>query len=651
MLGGPGGPGGNDPGFLSKALDVIMTPFVASSVLMSGTLLKITSMLKNKTPPLADVTPTGVNPDDAKRAAQAEADKARVKAAELEAETKRKAEEARKKAEIDRINAEEKLKAKNAKINEAADKRLFKLNDEAKKAQQALAAANKARIALELKLEAEKAAKLKAMNDADAKKMLKKAEEAAVKAAKVAAAAAKAKELAELKRIAELAEAKKVADALEAKRLADLTEAKRLADLKDAARMADAKEAIRVADAAVETTQAVSKVAPIVEAGVDASKGLVATGEAAGDAATTTSKLSKIKDAIPPSALKALKVTKTVGGKLLLPAEFAYEMGSNYAEGQGALEASVNGIGDMIKGIGWVIGGALDYGVEGAGWVAEKATGKENDWSLLKDTDEVAEGEFGLMNWFAGETNLFNHENISDKKSSIGQSEEKAKKLMKEAENKYDAVDVGWGEAQIEDLEKLADLSIEHLDALLFTQSWKKKDEEIIKKILMSKQQGIDVEKHGFDDWKPFNEKLIFNEEITKQYDAQQLKIKEDKAEEKRLKRVERQDKIYDYASMLGWGDDTMGEEDQGRASSDFVIQGLINQAIPYQQGSQASDLNQLTSNAVLTGQSGNAVYVDNTTNNNTTNQGDHIVTSTTAHAPNLPAGNNGSIMSNRFSP
>jgi hypothetical protein len=343
--------------------------------------------------------------------------------------------------------------------------------------------------------------------------------------------------------------------------------------------------------------------------------------------------------------MKWLKVGKTVGGKVLLPAEFAYEMGSNSAEGQGIVEASVNGVSDMVKGLGWVVMGALDYVAEGTSW----ATGGRLGGDLVKDTDE--EGGV-LMKWLSSESNYFDHENVSDKKSMIGTSRKRGEELQDEAENKYGAVDVGWGKGQIEDEEELSKLSVEHLDALLFNSSWKKKDEDLIKKIMMSKQQGKEIDTSTFNDGIPFNQKLKFDEEFEKEYNAIQLKLKEEKEKAKKDKRAELKAKdkrgqkrnvLYTQGEDSGM-DDTMGEDDAGRASSDFVIQGQLNQAIQYQHGSQAEDIPQLASNAVLTGQAGSAVYVDSSTHSSTTNQGDHIVASSTAHAPNLPFGNGGSL-------
>jgi len=69
-------------------------------------------------------------------------------------------------------------------------------------------------------------------------------------------------------------------------------------------------------------------------------------------------------------------------------------------------------------------------------------------------------------------------------------------------------------------------------------------------------------------------------------------------------------------------------------------------QTILKQHGDDMSDFNQLTSTASLTGgQDSGTAYVDSSTVTNITNQGDMYAGNTTAHAPNLPHGNGGSVV------
>ena len=78
------------------------------------------------------------------------------------------------------------------------------------------------------------------------------------------------------------------------------------------------------------------------------------------------------------------------------------------------------------------------------------------------------------------QANLKKAKNI---KSSII-SMEQAETLADEAENKFGAVDIGWGDGDIEDIDKLNALSAEHLEALLLTESWSAKDQSIIEQAL-----------------------------------------------------------------------------------------------------------------------------------------------------------------------
>jgi hypothetical protein len=81
------------------------------------------------------------------------------------------------------------------------------------------------------------------------------------------------------------------------------------------------------------------------------------------------------------------------------------------------------------------------------------------------------------------QANLKKAKNI---KSSII-SMEQAETLADEAENKFGAVDIGWGDGDIEDIDKLNALSAEHLEALLLTESWSAKDQSIIEQALENK--------------------------------------------------------------------------------------------------------------------------------------------------------------------
>jgi hypothetical protein len=81
------------------------------------------------------------------------------------------------------------------------------------------------------------------------------------------------------------------------------------------------------------------------------------------------------------------------------------------------------------------------------------------------------------------QANLKKAKNINSNITSM----EQAETLADEAENKFGAVDIGWGDGDIEDIDKLNALSAEHLEALLLTESWSAKDQSIIEQALENK--------------------------------------------------------------------------------------------------------------------------------------------------------------------
>ena len=76
------------------------------------------------------------------------------------------------------------------------------------------------------------------------------------------------------------------------------------------------------------------------------------------------------------------------------------------------------------------------------------------------------------------------------------------KALTYEAENKTGAVDVGFGQGQIEDLEELTNLNPETLKALLDVHVWKDKDQKMIEAIMNAKLKGEKVEYDDRGFWK-----------------------------------------------------------------------------------------------------------------------------------------------------
>jgi len=175
------------------------------------------------------------------------------------------------------------------------------------------------------------------------------------------------------------------------------------------------------------------------------------------------------------------------------------------------------------------------------------------------------------------ESNIFGttdvREKVIAKYGDDVKAREEGEKLWDEAENKYDAVDIGSGLGQIEDEEKLAGLSIEHLEALLTHQNWKKKDEDLITKILMAKQHNLNqfnplddealIDTSTFNDWIPLNQELKFDsgfeETYQKWYADNEAKEKIEKDEKNKVRKEERKEiwesivaHPYSSNSMLG---------------------------------------------------------------------------------------------------
>jgi hypothetical protein len=452
---------------------------------------------------------------------------------------------------------------------------------------------------------------------------------------------------------------------------------------------------------------------------------------------------------------------------VVLTAETAWSAGTDYTqEGKPMSAAIVDGVVNTAKDTAWFALKTLDWGSQFTHWASGGVLGNED---LIDD-------ESPMMKELGERSNLFDIDNVQDKVSAKYGDDVEARELGEkrwdEAENKYDAVDIGSGFGQIENEKKLAELSIEHLEALLTHQNWKKKDEDLITKILMAKQQNSEIDTATFDDWIPFNQELKFDSDFEETYQKWYAdKEAENKIEEEALKEKRSEERKEIITSTIGeidpllWlgplgmmtvmarpmkdvdpavvsmdaeyqkalnglpvpgdvsQDDTVNELDQGRVSSDASIAGTLNdahkavaieemdaaevelrkemgviqdrmikskgwfnnvyegsdkegraldqikldelkkqldllqqtslillspsvQTILKQHGDDMSDFNQLTSTASLTGgQDSGTAYVDSSTVTNITNQGDMYAGNTTAHAPNLPHGNGGSVV------
>lgn len=232
--------------------------------------------------------------------------------------------------------------------------------------------------------------------------------------------------------------------------------------------------------------KAKSKVVPLkVVGGTDVDGGPKLTGE--------PDKLTLTDDVKPPAAWKGkvqtgLKIANRVGWVLA-----ALDVFGKHKQGQGLTEAVINSAHDIPKAM-----------LQLTDWATQLATFNKTDGLVknnsavgrwMKRTSDVFDNshkwETGMIASFFGAD-----EKARNYKTGIASVEE-GERLHDEAENKYGAVDVGHGQGDIENLEKLTQLSVEHLDALLQHQAWSDKDEQIIGSILDAKLQGISV---NYDD-------------------------------------------------------------------------------------------------------------------------------------------------------
>ena len=217
-------------------------------------------------------------------------------------------------------------------------------------------------------------------------------------------------------------------------------------------------------------------------------------------------KMTLTDDVKPPAAWKGkvqtgLKIANRVGWVLA-----ALDVFGKHKQGQGLTEAVINSAHDIPKAM-----------LQLTDWATQLATFNKTDGLVknnsavgrwMKRTSDVFDNshkwETGMIASFFGAG-----EKARNYKTGIASVEE-GERLHDEAENKFGAVDVGHGQGDIENLKKLTELSVEHLDALLQHQAWSDKDEKIIGSILDAKLQGISV---NYDDNGVFGfEKVTYGE-------------------------------------------------------------------------------------------------------------------------------------------
>jgi len=261
---------------------------------------------------------------------------------------------------------------------------------------------------------------------------------------------------------------------------------------------AAATTALSQSDEALKATQAAAKLtgAPNVTAVV--SEGIDATSDAARVAA------------LQADNAKLLTAGAKTGGKLmsrfskmLAPLDIFNKMG----QGQGMFEA----IGNMGVELAAMVVGGTDYLVEKGQQVTGLGSGegfmKEGAWGDSSRALEVGDFmgnqkkwqtsylEMGINSAVAGITG-------SEKVANAKQYTDEQKAMALAAENETGAVDVGFGQGQIEDLKELTKLNPETLKALLDVHVWKDKDQAMIEAIMKAKMSGQKVEYDDRGLWK-----------------------------------------------------------------------------------------------------------------------------------------------------
>ena len=241
--------------------------------------------------------------------------------------------------------------------------------------------------------------------------------------------------------------------------------------------------------------------------------------------------------------------------------------------------------------------------------------------------------------------------------------------LAKQAQDSG-AVDIGWGDADIDDLEKLKDLTAIQVQALLDVETWSKADEEMLKKVLDAKQNGLTIT-HDDGGWFG-KESLEFGKPGSASVN------KEDKENFKGLPltdldKITADKKLQDEAAAAGLNPGSLythdthlekilnGEGDKdsifnGKKGISYTVQRVTSPSMKPGAPGEAKDLKgadtsinaqQLESALVTEGMRGDKnanraasqmTNVVNQPNNSVTNTNVHQAGST-AHAPQTPAG------------
>jgi len=200
---------------------------------------------------------------------------------------------------------------------------------------------------------------------------------------------------------------------------------------------------------------------------------------------TTDPVNSKTANKTANTMSKVIKGSKTVaktGLKILAP----IEIGDKMQQGQGVTESVINTGHDLVKGVLGVVDLITpDFQEDGTSWI-DKYTMSQSD--AFGNADKWTTS----MSFFTQDGGKAGYKTGATK-FKTGIDWKRATKLGNAAENVHGVVDVGSGISDIEDLEGLAKLPAQTIEALIAQYTWSDGDEKLLKDILNAKLEGKSI--------------------------------------------------------------------------------------------------------------------------------------------------------------
>ena len=526
MKGGPSLLKKEGKGFMSMLGSVLAGPFGRIALAIGGvtTGIALLKTVLNKIPGVnmkidpKDAEKLKVKAAEKARLKQLKIDEAKAKAAKIEADAKAKA------AALEKQRLADEAKARQVTAN--------KIEAERVKAEKLRIADAEAK-AKAVKLEAEAKAKLAAQAEAEAK--VKKAtaarlEAERVKAQKLAIADAEAKakmvksQEAEIKRKLKLEKAAKLELELKQKAAAQAK-----LEAKNAKIISDQKAKLQLESKKVSTPK-LNSVPQKIPGSSSLLKGTATSLAASGGGGVTQNArhllpslqntrfsgvmqnsslgkgasditgravgalTNKIPDIVKTGTQTALKGAVNVASKMAIPLTVlatAYEgfktedddtlnrneKNAKHVGTAGAVSMALAGaaVGSVVPVVGTLLGGLAGGAI---GYFMGKYGGEKLGEELFLDGKEI------------GDPSL---EKSASEGGKGGETKEEMDMVLAKQAQNAGAVDIGWGDADIDDLEKLKDLTTEQVQALLDVETWSKADEEMLKKVLDAKQNGLTI--------------------------------------------------------------------------------------------------------------------------------------------------------------